>query len=83
MYLSVGFHPGRCIYRVPEQTIAWHLNAHHPRHRGPAVYPYNKQVKHYYNTPIKNTCSISDFTKVKSLEVCIASNKIDEKLLHG
>lgn len=51
MYLSVGFHPGRCIYRVPEQTIARHLNAHHPSHRGPAVYPYNNQVKYY--TPIK------------------------------
>lgn len=70
MYLSVGFHPGRCIYRVPEQTIAGHLNAHHPRHRGPAVNPYNKQVKHY--TPIKNTWCFSDFSKVNGLENLVA-----------
>ena len=40
-YLSIGFHSGGCVDRVSKQAVPWHLDPHHPRHRGPAVYAWS------------------------------------------
>lgn len=34
---GVALHAGGCVDSVTEQTVAWHLDAHHTRHHWPCV----------------------------------------------